>query len=150
METVYENVIEAVSQGARCQVDFKQRTLRLNGRFVATKDKALGIGNFRDLDEWLDKVEDLYDEYKYSRPTERSISKERKSRFKALSVAQLIEQVGHSALNAPISRDLALAKLEVFILFSLVGGVFNPEELFHKDWFYQGADKSLIIRKDWF
>lgn len=150
MKTIYEDVVEKVYQGARCTVDFKKRTLKLNNKLYPLNAKELGIGGYKNLDDWLDKVEDLYDDYKYSTPTQQSIQKERKSKFKALSVSELIDTCGHDALSNPMQRNVAQAKLEVFILLSLIGGAFDPNELFAKDWFYQGADKSLIIRKDWF
>lgn len=147
--TIYEETIERVSQGAHAAVDFKNRTLRINGKSIDLNGDA-GIPVFNDLDAWLDEVENLYDEYKYSKPTQSSMKRERKSKFRALTVSELVNELGHDALSNPVSRDVAQAKLEVFILLSLVNGSFNPDELFAKDWFYQGADKSLIIRKDWF
>lgn len=150
MSTIYDTVIEQVSNGARFSVDFKKRTLRINGRIVDLKDKPLGVPVHPILEGWLEEVEDRYDAYKYSRPTKTSMAKERKAKFKALSVAELIKECGHDALSNPKSRDVAQAELEIFILFSLVNGSFNPDELFTKDWFFQGTDKSLIIRKDWF
>lgn len=147
--TIYEETIERVSQGAHCAVDFKTRTLRVNGKPIDLNGET-GIQSFNDLDEWLDEVENLYDEFKYSKPTQKSMKRERKSKFRALTVSELVKEAGHDALSNPVSRDVAQAKLEVFILLSLVQGTFQPDELFAKDWFYQGADKSLIIRKDWF
>lgn len=149
MNTLYEQIIERVSKGARCSVDFKKRTIKLGKKPVETSGE-LGIKEYADLDEWLNKVEDLYDDYKYSKPSQRSMKRERKAKFRALSVPELIKECGHDALNNPVLRDVAQAKLEVFIVLSLIQGTFNPDELFAKDWFYQGADKSLIIRKDWF
>lgn len=150
MKTLYEEVIEQVSKGVRCSVDFKKRTIRLNGKLIKTAKRESGIEKCENLDDWLDKVEDLYDEYKYSKPTQQSMERERKSKFHALSVSQLVNAIGHDALSNPIQRNVAQAKLEVFIVLSLIDRTFNPDELFAKDWFYQGADKSLIIRKDWF
>lgn len=149
MKTIYEETIERVSQGAYCSVDFKKRSLRLNGKAVKLEGE-FGIQEFSNLDEWLDEAENLYDEYKYSKPSQQSMKRERKSKFRALSVSQLVDELGHEALSNPTPRTVAQAKLEVFILLSLVSGIFNPDELFAKDWFYQGADKSFIIRKDWF
>lgn len=147
--TIYEETIERVSQGAHCAVDFKNRTLTVNGKSIDLNGE-FGVQPFNDLDEWLDEVENLYDEFKYSKPTQKSMKRERKSKFRGLTVEELVKEVGHDALSNPVSRDVAQAKLEVFILLSLVQGTFQPDELFAKDWFYQGADKSLIIRKDWF
>lgn len=149
MKTIYEETIERVSQGAYCSVDFKKRSLHLNGKAVKLEGE-FGIQEFSNLDEWLDEAENLYDEYKYSKPSQQSMKRERKSKFRALSVSQLVDELGHEALSNPTPRTVSQAKLEVFILLSLVSGIFNPDELFAKDWFYQGADKSFIIRKDWF
>ena len=150
MSTIYENVIEQASQGARICVNFKRHTLSVNGKFVKLKGVDTGIPQYDNLDAWLDAVEDLYDNYKYSKPSKKSINRERKAKFKALSVSELISELGHEGLGNPETRNVAQAKLEVFILLSLINGSFNPEELFAKDWFYQGADKSFIMRKDWF
>lgn len=147
---MYNEIIEKVKAGASFSIDFKKRSLRLDGKPIDLKDKPLGIEHFDGLDAWLDHVEDLYDAYKYSRPTKTSMNHERHSKFKALSVDELVKECGHGALNNPVARNEAQAALELFILFSLINGSFNPDELFAKDWFFQGTDKSLIIRKDWF
>lgn len=150
MSTIYETAIKKVSSGSRFHVDFKKRSLLIDGKAVDLKAMPLGIPEFPDLDSWLDEVETRYDIFKYSRPTKTSMAKERKAKFKALSVTELVAECGHSALNNPKSRDVAQAELEIFILLSLHNGSFNPDKLFIKDWFYQGADKSFILRKDWF
>jgi len=150
MNTIYQTVISKVGDGAHCGVDFKKRTLRLDNKRVDLTAAPLGIEEFSSLDEWLDRVEDLYDAYKYSRPTKSSAARERRTKFKALSAKELVAECGHGALGNPLSRDVAQAALEVFILLSLVNGSFIPDELFAKDWFYQGGDKSFIMREDWF
>lgn len=147
---MYNEIIQKVKDGASFSVDFKARSLKLNGKPIDLKGKSLCIEHYDNLDAWLDHVEDLYDAYKYSRPTKTSMNRERHSKFKALSVDELVKECGHNALNNPVSRPEAQAALELFILFSLIDGSFRPDELFSKDWFFQGTDKSLIIRKDWF
>ena len=64
METIYDKVIEQVSQGARCSVNFKKHTLSINGKFIKIKEGDPGIKKFDNLDDWLDEVENLYDDYK--------------------------------------------------------------------------------------
>lgn len=145
----YNEAIKAVSNGAMFEADFKERKLKING--VATETTK---GNeevaFGDLDDWLDKAEELYGLYKYSVPTRTNRREEVSKKFKALSKDELASELGISALSSPETRSVARAKLELFILYSLVDGTFNPDELFRLDWFYQGADKSFIIRSDWF
>lgn len=146
---MYNEIIKRIEQGARFNVDFKKKELKINGKTISTEG-SLGIKKYSNLDEWLDVVEDLYDEYKYSKPTQRSMKRERKSKFKALSPDELLSEFGHNALSNPVSRDIAQAKLEIFILFSMINGSFNPDELFARDWYYQGTDKSFIMLKNWF
>lgn len=146
---MYNEIIKRIEQGARFNVDFKKKELKVNGKTISTEG-SLGIKKYSNLDEWLDVVEDLYDEYKYSKPTQRSMERERKSKFKALSPDELLSEFGHNALSNPVSRDIAQAKLEIFILFSMINGSFNPDELFARDWYYQGTDKSFIMLKNWF
>ncbi len=146
---MYNEIIKRIEQGARFNVDFKKKELKINGKTISTEG-SLGIKKYSNLDEWLDVVEDLYDEYKYSKPTQRSMERERKSKFKALSPDELLSEFGHNALSNPVSRDIAQAKLEIFILFSMINGSFNPDELFARDWYYQGTDKSFIMLKNWF
>lgn len=150
MEQLYQSIVQQVTDGAHLSVNFKSRSLRINNKPVSLKDQPLGIETFSDLDQWLDRLEDHYDAYKYSRPTKTAADKERHAYFKALSPDELVKECGHGALNNPTSRDEAQASLELFILFSLLNGSFRPEELFVKDWFFQGSDKDLILRKDWF
>ena len=68
MEAIYEKVIKQAAQGVQCVVDFKNRTLTLNGKNVDIAKCESGIKQYNNLDEWLDEVENLYDDYKYSRP----------------------------------------------------------------------------------
>ena len=147
---LYQIIIEKVEHGASCKVDFKNRELRIDGKVMGLTSDDLGVPVFDDLDEWLDYVEDLYDAYKYSRPSKTSINNQHKGKFKALTLEELVKECGHDALLNPKQRNVALAELEVFILFSLLNDSFNPDELFAKDWFFQGADKSLVITKNWF
>ena len=150
METTIEKIINSVKDGAHCSVDFKNKSISIDGKAIDLTSFPSGIEHFDDLDDWLDKVEELYDAYKYSTPTKDTINKNRRIRFKALSVKELFAETGRNALHNPTIRNVALAELESFIVLSLVDGSFSPEELFNKDWFYQGQDKSFIMRKDWF
>lgn len=148
---MYNKIINQVRGGAKFRVDFKKRKLYVNGKSVQLNEEDLGICKYDNLDDWLDRLEELYDDYKYSRPTAKSIDKQSKSKFKALTAEELVAMFGHNALTMiEISRDEAQAALEIFILFSLTNGSFKPSELFNKDWFFQGSEKSLVLVNDWF
>lgn len=145
-QSLYDSVIEQAHEGAKIRVNFKKHTLSINGKFIKLKNTDIGIPKYNNLNEWLEVVESLYDNYKYSRPTSRN----RKSKFKALSTTELIDMFGHRGLWNPELRNVAQAKLEVFILLSLINNSFNPNVFFKDKWFYQGKDKSFILKKDYF
>lgn len=149
MDTILNQVIAHVKDGGHCSVNFKTRTLTLDGCLVELSEN-LGIEKYADLDAWLDKAEDLYDAFKYSRPTMESEKQTRNSYFKALSFDEIARETGNDPSTNPIKREVAKAELETFILLSLVNGSLNPDELFARDWFYQGTDKSFVLLSTWF
>lgn len=139
-------IIEKVDAGKHLRVDFKARKAWLGKKEIEVEpNMCYGVPlEYDNLDDWLDMVEDLYDNYKYSRPTERSERLARTSYFGGAL------PMGDETSAAPDKREVAQAKLELYILCSLLSGAFNPDELFAKDVFYQGADPDLVMEKIWF
>ena len=95
----------------------------------------------------LDKlgIEILYENYKYSLPSERSDSK-RRQYFKALPVDKLTDE----QMATGERREVARAKLEGFILCMIVDGFFVWDEDELGKWFYQSKrDPDLVILRNW-
>ena len=93
----------------------------------------------------LSCIEGLYSIYKYSLPSERSDSKRRKY-FKALSINELTDKQLLVAQN----REVSQARLEGFILCSILEGHFMWDEEEHGKWFYQSkSDPDLVILRSW-
>lgn len=79
MENIYQSAIQAVENGAKFQVNFQDRSLKLDGKYVihnGTFEGDLGV-KLCDERECLSEVEMLYQRYKHSVPSERSESKSR-------------------------------------------------------------------------
>ena len=89
-------------------------------------------------------IEEIYEFYKFSIPSERSDNKRRKY-FKALS----IEEIPDNRLLFAGKREVERARLEGFILCSILSDKFKWTEDLGK-WFYQSKnDPDLVILRSW-
>lgn len=153
--TIYEELIQRVSDGESFSIDFEKRTMKVG------KDKLINEGKWDDSRQLtktsvdmqgglgrkttLDLIESLYRDYKYSLPSERSESKRRKY-FKALP----IEQIPDEALFNAERREIAQARLEGFILCTVLEDKLTWNETEMGRWFWQSkSDPSLVILKSW-
>ena len=146
MDNIYQNVIKAVENGAKFQIDFQKRSLRLDGKYIINNGVfkgELGI-QLADERETLSEIEMLYQRYKHSVPSERSESKSRQY-FKTLSEYDLSDE----DILFGERRDKAQIELELYILCQIILGFkWNPKTM--GKWFWQSQnDKDLIILKDW-
>lgn len=150
MKTIYEELIEQVSNGKKFSIDFENRNIKVgnkylvkNGVYDTSKYKLLNEDN-ANINSILSNIEALYEVYKYSMPSERSENK-RQKHFKALSIEELTDE--QLVLGQP--REVSQANLEGFIFVQILSGnLYWDEEIMGK-WFYQGNDQDLIILKKW-
>ena len=148
--TIYEELIKRVNEGETFYVNFKNRSLKIGKKFVITDgvhddSRELIACSYDKLESILDVIDNLYCNYKYSLPSERSDSKRRKY-FKALS----INEMNDMQLIAGERREVAQARLEGFILCMILNGKFKWDENAMGKWFYQSkTDLDLIILRDW-
>lgn len=150
MKLIMEELIERVDNGERFNIDFEKRNMKVGRTYLIKdgeydKDKyMLSLSNKATLDIILDNIEDFYNEYKYSMPSERSENK-RKKYFKALSAEELsIDDMVNGK-----SREVAQCILEGYILVNILKGTLYWDEQLLGRWFYQGNDPDLIILKKW-
>ena len=149
--TIYEELVRRVSDGESFYVNFEKRQMKIgkepivvcNGVYDVTR-KLINDDDLSDINAILRKIEHLYQNYKYSLPSERNDNK-RKRYFKALSINEITD----NQLMVAERREVAQAKLEGFILCAILGGAFKwTEEL--GNWFYQSKnDQDLVILKSW-
>lgn len=147
---IYNELIRRVEDGESFYVNFKNKSLKIGKKFVI-KDGIYDGELFPDISFDLDTslilsyTELLYEQYKYSMPSERSDSK-RRQYFKALSADNLTDE----QMATGEFREVARAKLEGFILCTIVNGTFKWDEETMGKWFWQSKkDSDLVILKSW-
>lgn len=146
----YKEIVEKVSQGSKFYVNFKERSVRLDGKIVVQN------GNFGEniyegdaddftLERTLSTIEQLYQEYKHSVPSERSES-HRRTYFNALPEKELSD----NDMMYGERRETARARLEVYILEAICRGWLYWDETVMGRWFWQSRkDKNLVILRQW-
>lgn len=150
MKLIMEELIERVDNGERFNIDFEKRNMKVGRTYLIkdgeyNKDKyMLSLSKKATIDIILDNIEDFYNEYKYSMPSERSENKRRKY-FKALSAEEL--SIDDMVNGEP--REVAQCILEGYILVNILKGTLYWDEQLMGRWFYQGNDPDLIILKKW-
>ena len=150
--SIYLELLERVADGEKFHIDFKKRDMKVGKTYLIkdgeynTERELIQFEDYGNGFEFIMKtIYQLYLEYKYSTPSERSESK-RKVYFKALSVEELTdEELVHGT-----PRELAQAKLEGFILCMILTGQFYWKEERLGKWFWQSkGDEDLVILRDW-
>lgn len=144
--TIYEELIQRVSNGETFHIDFVNQILKIgkqkvidNGEYDTNKQ----LINFKGF--VFETIDELYENYKYSLPSERSDSK-RKKYFKALPISEISDK----QLMVAERREVAQCKLEGFILCMILMNVFTWDELTMGKWFYQSKnDPDFVILRSW-
>ena len=144
--TIYEELIERVSNGETFHIDLEKKTMKIgketlikNGEYDI--ERKLIIAAAQDV---LPVIESLYLNYKYSLPSERSDSKRRKY-FRALSIDELTDE----QLIFANRREVTQAELEGYILCMTLNEQFKWTDDMGK-WFWQSKkDQELVILKKW-
>lgn len=148
--SIYEKVYGEVAQGASFRIDFKSRTLTVNGKKVIDNgkyDKALGVtwdwGTVT-VDDFLAEMEDIYKDYKHSIPSEQS-DRNRRCYFKALPEKELSDE----DMMYGLPREICRFMLEFALLAAVLEGFTWDEEKMGK-WFWQSdEDKDFVILREW-
>lgn len=144
MEDLFHYVCREVLDGARFSVNFQTRSLKLNGEYIVKDGKTDFKSHNYVPENFLYHVEDFYNGYKHSIPSERSESR-RKNYFKALPENELSDE----DMMYGQYREFQRAQLETYILCCLLKGA-KWDESWGK-WFWQSPnDKDLILLREWF
>lgn len=138
--TIYEKLIEEVQKGRRFNVNFASKSIRVDKTYLLKNGIHFGAELIQPTENVWEELEDLYEEYKYSCPTEKKLGN--KPYFKALEY----EEMNDEDLAFGENRNEAQAKLEAYILLHALAGDLTIEY----GWFWQSTrDKDFIILKDW-
>lgn len=146
MNNIYQETIQAVEDGANFKIDFQSRSFTLNGKYIIKNGQfegELGV-SLSGEDEFFANMEELYNRFKHSVPSERSESKSRRY-FMALPEKALCDE---SMLYGE-RRDKAQVELELYLLCQILLGLeWNPETM--GKWFWKSQnDKDLVILRNW-
>ena len=154
--SIYLELIERVDSGETFHIDFEKRNMRVgkeylikNGEYDTSKELVNVIWE-EDADHSLrvilHMIRELYRNYKYSLPSERSESR-RKSYFKALPIDELTDE----QLILADKRETTRAALEGFVLCCIVAGyLYWDEEIMQGKWFWVSkTDEDLVILRSW-
>ena len=149
METIYKELLRRVEGGEQFSVDFKNKNLKISGKYLIKNgeyEKERELINYSfPVNNILNSIEYLYTNYKYSIPSERSDNK-RKNYFYAYSMEEIPDERFFTSFE---SREVSRAKLEGFILCSILNGhLFWTSNM--GNWFWQSKiDPDLILLKEW-
>ena len=148
--SIYLELLERVCGGESFYIDFEKRNMKVGNDYLIKdgefdKSKEL-IANSYDMQTILSKIEELYEEYKHSLPSERSDNKRRKY-FKALPM----EEITDEQLMTAERREFSQAVLEGFVLCMIVSGqLVWDEHIMQGKWFWQSNnDPDLVVLKSW-
>lgn len=158
----YLDIIKSVANGSSFSINLNKKNLRINGKYIIKNGQfcpkkdgtpsefsgcAAEMFSDKTIEDIRSDIRTLYDDYKYSRPTERS-GKKTRTAFRALSYDELPDEALYNE-----ARDVAQCALEFYILLLAMSRrvewgefVANPNYHFYKD----EIDGDLIILKDWF
>lgn len=150
--TIYEELIKRVAEGESFYINFKNRALKIDKEFIiadgvydTSRELIRNAECCTDIEYLLTCIDVLYNNYKYSLPSERSDSK-RRHYFKTLPADKLTDK--QMAIGA--NREIARAQLEGFILCMILNGKFQWDESKLGKWFYQSKqDPDLVILRNW-
>ena len=149
--TIYDELIKRVSEGEKFNINFETRTMKVgntklidNGKYDENR-LLIYEYNIYSLQVLLHMIRELYRNYKYSIPSERS-SKKRKCYFKALPTEELTDE----QLMRGERREVAQAVLEGFVLCMILNGELVWDEDIMGKWFWQSrSDGDLVILRTW-
>ena len=144
---IFNELIKRVSNGETFDINFNTKSMRVGNKYLIKNgeydDEKFGWAKV-DVGQVMQTIERLYKEYKFSLPSERSDCQRRKY-FKALP----IEQIPDVKLFSAERREVAGARLEGYILCSVLYGNLTWDESWGK-WFYQSKnDPDLVILRSW-
>lgn len=140
----YEEIINAVENGAKFTINFQKRTCRVNGKVVMSEEDKPKDTPYLTPEVVFVGIEQRYAAYKHSVPSERSES-HRRYYFKALPEKELSDE----DMMYGEQREVAICKLELRLLTYIIQGYITWQKEWGS-WFYQSPnDKDLIILRSW-
>lgn len=151
--SIYYEFIERVSNGESFCIDFENRNMKVGKDFLikegvydSSKELFDDMWKMYDVRVVIWFIKELYAQYKYSLPSERSDNKRRKY-FKALPM----EEITDEQLMVAERREVAQAALEGYVLCMIVSGkLIWDDNVMQGKWFWQSKDDpDLVLLRSW-
>ena len=150
--TLFSTVMSGVERGKKVKVNLKQKSLALNRQMLIENGENLTDMELIDENDLImlnvqnlkgfDALEELYQRYKHSVPSEKSLCN--KPDFKALSYEELSDE----DMIYGIPRNVAQVMLETYILVMSMKGKLIWEN--DKHWFWQSEkDKDFVLLREY-
>lgn len=145
MNTIYEQALAKVENGSRFRVNFQNRSLKIDGKYVIKDGKYDGELGVELTDSPLEQITQLYTRYQHSLPSERSENK-RKCYFKSLPEHLLNDE----DMLYGRSREYTQIALELYVLGVILNGSLKWDDFAKGLWFWQSPEnKDLILLREW-
>lgn len=145
MNTIYEQALAKVENGSRFRVNFQNRSLKIDGKYVIKDGKYDGELGVELTDSPLEQITQLYTRYQHSLPSERSENK-RKCYFKSLPEHLLNDE----DMLYGQSREYTQIALELYVLGVILNGSLKWDDFAKGLWFWQSPEnKDLILLREW-
>lgn len=145
MNTIYEQALAKVENGSRFRVNFQNRSLKIDGKYVIKDGKYDGELGVELTDSPLEQITQLYTRYQHSLPSERSENK-RKCYFKSLPEHLLNDE----DMLYGRSRKYTQIALELYVLGVILNGSLKWDDFAKGLWFWQSPEnKDLILLREW-
>ena len=145
MKSIYYEAIMKVQNGAKFHIDFPQRSLKINGKYVIKNGEYEGELGIEVSTNPLPVIAQLFLRYQHSLPSERSDNKRYKY-FNALPEHELTDD--DMFYGEP--RETAQIRLELYVLITILNGSLKWDDFAKDKWFWQSPNvKDLIILKEW-
>lgn len=150
--TIFEKALDLISRGAKWNINLKERSLKVNGKYLIKNGEYEGeLSNLplveSDKFSVINSLEENYCRYKNSIPSERTSSK-RRVYFRALKEHELTDD--DMLYGSP--REYEQFKLEFYVLEYAIKSIFDKywDEWNMGKWFWQSSiDKDFVILRDW-
>lgn len=145
MTNIYNETIEAVEHGSRFKINFQNRSLKVDGKFVINDGEYKGELGIDIPDNPIPEIERLYHQFNHSIPSERS-ERKRRVYFRALAEHELEDD----DMLYGIHRETAQVALELYVLCAILQNKLAWDDFAKDKWFWQSPNEpSLIILKKW-
>lgn len=145
MKTIYNQAIASVDAGSKFQINFQNRSLKIDGKYVIKDGKYDGDLGVEITNTPLETITQLYNRYQHSLPSERSDNK-CKCYFQALPEHKLSDE----DMLYGESREHAQIALELYVLGVILNESLKWDNFAKSLWFWKSPEnKDLILLREW-